>query len=70
MPVIDPLDWKQVNEQLDQAERDAERFSQEKKKLRDAIKRALGILDRNLGHQTEKCYDAVAVLNQAIRESE
>lgn len=39
-------------------------------RLRAAIKRALGILDRNLGHQTEKCYDAVAVLNQAIRESE
>lgn len=38
--------------------------------MRGAIKRALGILDRNLGHQTEKCYDAVAVLNQAIRESE
>lgn len=38
-------------------------------RLEMAIERALGILNRNLGHQTEKCYDAVAVLNQAIRDA-
>lgn len=37
--------------------------------LREAIERAIKILDRNLGHQTEKCYDALAILRRSLQEN-
>lgn len=37
--------------------------------LRQAAEKALGILERNLWHQREKCDDAVAILRRAIQEN-
>lgn len=34
--------------------------------LRDAMAKAERILDRNLGHQTEKCYDALSIIRKAL----
>jgi len=41
----------------------------ENERLRNAVTKAENILARNLGHQTEKCYDALAILRRAIQES-
>lgn len=39
-------------------------------RLRGVVAKSAEILKRNLGHQTEKCYDALSILQRAIRETE
>lgn len=41
----------------------------ENDRLRAAAAKAESILARNLGHQTEKCYDALAILQRALQET-
>lgn len=49
---------------------DCHAAADEIERLRGAICRSTEILKRNLGYQTEKCYDALSILQRALAATE